>query len=319
MRRQEAVAALEQRLAPIIAGVERQHEATLLQRPVQLHIGVVIDRRVAHGRDHEAADMLAIAERFDLAQRCFGIAERQAQHREEALVGMRQHILGEPAIVGPAQFDLDLLLRMHADGEHAGREQAGVIDAHGVHPAVAELHVAQLAVLGLLRAAQRIAGDAAADILEADVLDHEVVAALAHALHAELPDHVVFHIRKELSEVLVLVMVRIDVDDQHIVELALVCLLSCVSEQPAGVELFKRNPASAVGDQIHGVSPRGSALFICRTAAHRPVQLCHMPSSKTARSAARRRPLAVTMMPVGLTTCPSSTGVSREPASIRDA
>jgi hypothetical protein len=31
---------------------------------------------------------------------------------------------------------------MHADIEHAGREQAGIVDAHRVHPAMAELHVA---------------------------------------------------------------------------------------------------------------------------------------------------------------------------------
>jgi hypothetical protein len=34
------------------------------------------------------------------------------------------------------------------------------------------------------------------------------------------------------------------------------------------------------------------------TATYRPVQLCHMPSSNTARSAAFNNPLAVTMTSV---------------------
>jgi hypothetical protein len=38
---------------------------------------------------------------------------------------------------------------MQPDAEHAGGEQAGIIDAHGVHPAVAERNVAVPAGLGL--------------------------------------------------------------------------------------------------------------------------------------------------------------------------
>jgi hypothetical protein len=50
-------------------------------------------------------------------------------------------------------------------------------------------------------------------------------------------------------------MVRIDVDDKHVVELALLRLLARVGEQPGGVELFDRNASAAVGDEVHGAPP----------------------------------------------------------------
>ncbi len=81
---QEAVAGLEDRLAPVRAGMERQHEAALLDRPIDLHVGVLVHARVTHGGDHEAADVLAVAEFLDLAQALVGVVERQAEHRIEA-------------------------------------------------------------------------------------------------------------------------------------------------------------------------------------------------------------------------------------------
>ena len=107
----------------------------------------------AHGGDHEAADVFAIAEGLDVAQSRVGIGKRQAKEREETAARFRQHLLGEPAVIGPAQLDLHFGLRMQPDIEHAGGEQAGIIDAHGLHPALAELHVADLAVLGLFTSA----------------------------------------------------------------------------------------------------------------------------------------------------------------------
>ena len=84
VRDQEAVAALEDRLAPVRAGVERQHEAALFDGAIDLHVAVVVDREVvADGGDHEAADVLAIPERLDMTEALVRIGERQAQHREE--------------------------------------------------------------------------------------------------------------------------------------------------------------------------------------------------------------------------------------------
>jgi hypothetical protein len=46
-------------------------------------------------------------------------------------------------------------------------------------------------------------------------------------------------------------MMRIDVDDQDVVEAALMCLLARMRQQPGGVELFDGDAASAIGDQVH--------------------------------------------------------------------
>src|SRR5580698_7293023 len=91
-------------------------------------------------------------------------------------------------------------------------------------------------------------------------------------------------------------MMRVDVDDDHVVEIALVRLLASVSQQPRGVQLLDRYAATAIGDEIHCVSP--SVPIPLTNGLYRPVQLCHMPSSNTARSAAFNNPLAVTMTSV---------------------
>src|SRR5207245_6570319 len=54
---------------------------------------------------------------------------------------------------------------------------------------------------------------------------------------------------------LVLIVVAVDVDDQHAVEVALVGLAPRMGEQPGGVEFLNRHSSTAVGDEIHGVSP----------------------------------------------------------------
>ena len=50
------------------AGMECDGEAALLHRAIDFHVGVVVDADVgAHGGHHEAADVFAVAEDFDLA------------------------------------------------------------------------------------------------------------------------------------------------------------------------------------------------------------------------------------------------------------
>jgi hypothetical protein len=78
--------------------------------------------------------------------------------------------------------------------------------------------------------------------------------ALAAAGNGELAQNVVLHERKKLVDALVLVMVRIDIDDQDIIELALLRLFPGMSEQAAGIQLFDGNAAAAIGNQVHGVS-----------------------------------------------------------------
>ena len=69
--------------------------------------------------------------------------------------------------------------------------------------------------------------------------------------HGELAQHVIFHERQEFVVVLVLVMMRVDVDDQDVVEAALMRLLARMRKEPRGVELFDGDAASAIGDQVH--------------------------------------------------------------------
>ena len=244
--------------------MERKHQAAFLHRPIDLHVGVVVHTHVgAHGRHHEAADVFSVAKSLDMAQRRIGIGERQTQHGKETVVGLRHHLFGEPAVIGPAQVRLHFLLRMHADIEHAGGEQAGIIDAHGVHPAMAELHVADLAGLGFFAGAHRIARHAAAHVLVAGRHRHDAgLMLLGAGRHRELPQHVVFHERQKFVVVFVLVVMRIDVDDQDVVEVALVRLLAGMRQQPRRVELLDGNAAAAVGNQIHDNAPGIFVAFL---------------------------------------------------------
>jgi hypothetical protein len=50
-------------------------------------------------------------------------------------------------------------------------------------------------------------------------------------------------------------MVRIDVHDQDIVQLALVRLLARVRQEPGGVEFVDRHPPAAIGNEVHGLPP----------------------------------------------------------------
>jgi hypothetical protein len=228
-----------------------------IDRPVDLHIGVLLHAGVTHGGDHEASDVLSVTERLDLAQRLVGVVEGQAEHRIEAAAGFRQHLLGQPAIVGPAQLDLHFLLRMQADAQHPGREQAGVVDRHRVHPAMTELDIAVVAgLVGLLGRAHGITRHAAAHVLVADVgVHHAAAAALSQRRQAELPEYVVLHVGDELAEVLVLVVMRVDIDDENVVELAPDRLLAGMRQQAAGVQLLDWDASAAIRNQIHDVSP----------------------------------------------------------------
>ena len=53
---------------------------------------------------------------------------------------------------------------------------------------------------------------------------------------------------------LVLVVVRVDIDDQYVVEFPLVRLLAGMRQQPRRVQFLDGNAAAAIGNQVHGVS-----------------------------------------------------------------
>ena len=60
---------------------------------------------------------------------------------------------------------------------------------------------------------------------------------------------------QDVAHVLVLVVVRVDVDDQHVVELALHRLLPRMREQPRGVEFVDGDAPAAIRDQVHDRFP----------------------------------------------------------------
>src|SRR5712671_4437144 len=164
---------------------------------------------------------------------------------------------------------------MHADREQHGWEQTGIVDAHRVHPAMAELDVAQLAGACLLRRAHGIAGDAASHILEADLAWHQGLPPLGAAREDELPEHLILDQRQEVVVALVLVVVSVHIDNQEVVETALHRLLARMGEQSAGIELFERDPAAAIGKEVHGCFPYlDLACSISRSMAYR-----HLPQA----------------------------------------
>ena len=165
----------------------------------------------------------------------------------------RQHAFGEPAVVGGGQRDLGLDLRMQAELQHRRGKQHGDVDAHGVHPAPRQRHVAVHAGLGLLDPAQRIARDAAAHVLVADAARHDAdalgVAGVRHL--GELLHHRVGHVLQDFVEQLQLVVMRVDIDDRELVVAALLGLPRGVRQHLAGVELVDLHAAVVAEREFH--------------------------------------------------------------------
>ncbi len=163
----------------------------------------------------------------------------------------------EPAVIGAAERDLDLDLRMQPELQHRRGKHHRDVDADRVHPALGQRDVAVLAAVGLLDLAQRIARDAAAHILVADAARHHAVALGAGQAraHGELLQHRVFHVFEDLVERLQLVVVRVDVDDREVPVAALARLLRGVGEQLGGVEFLDRHAAEIGQRQVHHTFP----------------------------------------------------------------
>src|SRR5690348_13339543 len=70
-----------------------------------------------------------------------------------------------------------------------------------------------------------------------------------------LTQHIILHVGENLAVVLALVVMRIDINNQNVVEVALVRLLPGMREQPRGVELLDRDPPAAFNDEIHRLAP----------------------------------------------------------------
>ncbi len=237
--------------------------AHLLEQRVGLDVGVVVHRLVARRRHHESAHALLVAELLHGLVGRFRIVERQIEHRDQPRLD-REDALAEPAIVALRHGDLDLGLRMQPEKQHRRREQARVVDAHRVHPQLGHADVAVDVRRHLLELAQLVPGDAAAEILVADLAVHHRGAAGPLArLDRGAADHRIVDVGEDLLVGLVLVVVRVDVDDQEILVVARPRLLGGVLEVLGDGELVEPELAHFRAWHVHGRSP------ICVAAATR--------------------------------------------------
>ena len=120
---------------------------------------------------------------------------------------------------------------MQAEEQHRRREQAGVVDAHGVHPFQRHADVAVMGCAGLsltdVVPAQLVAGDAAADVLIADLAAQHRSARPPRFADSTAcaADHRAFDVLEHVLVGFALVVVRVDVDDEEILIVALARLL----------------------------------------------------------------------------------------------
>ena len=167
---------------------------------------------------------------------------------------LRQDALAEPGVVGVAHRGFHLDLRMQAEEQHRRREHAAIVHAHRVHPVERERDVGMLAGLGFLLAAELGAMDAAAGVLIAD-LGVEDAGAAPGAFLQLAADHRAFDVVEHLGVVLVLVVVRVDVDDQEVLIVARPRLLAGVLEVFGRREHFEFDGTNVVARHVHGSSP----------------------------------------------------------------
>src|SRR5262249_3769186 len=140
--------------------------------------------------------------------------------------------------------------------QHRRREQAGVIHAHGIHPPLGGDDVAVALARRLLQLAQMGAGDAAVEVLVADLaVEHGGAAGARHAVHGGAAGHPAVDVFEDVAVGLVLVMVRIHVDDEEVLVVALARLLGGVLEMLLDRELVEAQVADLATRHVHGRSP----------------------------------------------------------------
>ena len=245
----EAVGHRQAGIGPVERGMECERQVALLQRGVGLGVGVVVDAAIMRRRHHEADDALAIGEFQHGLVAGLGIVERQIEHRLEAIL-LAEDLVAEPAIVGLRHRHLDLDARAGREIEHRGREHAGDVDAHGVHPAPHQGDVAVRGRRDLLDPAAGIAGDASADLLVRAVGRRDAATRRALILGLVADDRIL-HVLQDLVEGLGLVVVAVDVDDAEILVAALDRLVRGMRQQGGGIELGGGEVAEVVGVDVH--------------------------------------------------------------------
>ena len=234
MHADEAVDLRERRVGPGEPGVEAERHAGVLQRRIEPHVGIVPDRLVTRRRDGEADDARLAGEFLDALHAGVGIVERQIEQRLLARV-LRQNLLDQPAVIGLGERHLGVDLRMHAEREHRGREHDHVVDAHRVHGALGELHLAVQARRGRL-ALELLVGNASGDVLVKRAVGVQQPGRRAAAIAERMRDvaqHVVVDAVGDLGPERGFIDVGIDIDDQPVLELS--GLLRGLGEVVAGI------------------------------------------------------------------------------------
>ena len=257
MNRDEAVQHRHAFLGPVDAGMEAERLAGFLDQRVGLHVVVVVHGILAHRRDREADHAGLVDEFLGNVVGGFGIVERQVHQRPDPRI-LRQDAIDQPAIIGARKLHLDLDLRMHAQAQHRGGEHHRDIDAHRVHPALRECHVAMhRAGRRLFHLAQRIAHDAPGDFLVADRSGKEAGALLPGERGAarDLLQHGIIEIFEDLRHRLGFVVMRVDVHDRELVVPALLSLALGVGEKLAGIEFLDAHRPVVAQRQVHGETP----------------------------------------------------------------
>ena len=103
----------------------------------------------------------------------------------------------------------------------------------------------------------------------------------------DVAEHLVLHIGQDFREMLVLVMMRVHVDDQHVVEVASMRLLAGIGEKAAGVQLLDRYAPAAISDEFHAGLLRSSKSFLSGRSSS---ATCRARTRRDWRSAAARSP-----------------------------
>ena len=156
----------------------------------------------------------------------------------------------------------------------------------------------------LLEPAQRIAHDAPGDVLVADDARNQRrlrAGAAAGIDAAGMAEHRVLDELDDVLEGLVLVVVTVDVDDQHVVQLALVALPGGIDEELRGVELLDGHLVNVARWDIHRLSP------------YAPDHACHMPSSNSSTLTERSMAVDMIITAVGGIVRPLVNGGQRSP------
>jgi hypothetical protein len=240
VHRQEPVELGHRAVLPVEPGMEGERQAALLEHRIEAHVAIVVHRPVARRGHGEADDAGLVGELLDEGGARLGRVERQVQKPAQASI-LRQHLLGQPAIVGAAQLDLDLGLRMYPQHQHGRREHRHDVDAHRIHRAARQHRLAVPARLEHRLAQLLVVRDAAHHALigEARLQIHQTGdarPALLERFRVVFP-HVGLDPVGDLVPERELGDVRIDIDDHELVELLAVAVARRVGQRIARVGL----------------------------------------------------------------------------------